>query len=196
MEIEPLDVLIVYHEPGVASSVALLESLSSALRARGLRHGLIPLKSVARGRCRARRVVLLLFARGGHWLEVREACGTEVHVIPPSVTALAVREAVGSTTRRLLLLYRRSKRLVDVHESDIGRIARSLRALGYGVETATPEDAEGKITKGLTIVPLSLLPGSLTETAYKLAKAHSLSSLPAFAEYGLPYLAAWIAGLE
>ncbi len=188
--------LLVYHEPGVPGSEVMLEGLVASLQGAGVEASLAPLEHVLRKGCGGeRRVVLLMFGRGGHWASLRDACGVEPFIIEPGVTAAAI--AGSADGRYVVLLYRRARRRLDLYSRDLARIARGVRAAGKRVLMLEASRANvAEVPRGSVFVPLSMLPGRLVGLARMLAERHRGSWLPAFAEYGLGFLAAWLAGLE
>ncbi len=188
--------LLVYHEPGVPGSEAMLDALAASLRNAGIDANLAPLGRVLREGCGGEhKVVLLMFGRGGHWLSLRDACGVNPFIIEPGVAAAAI--AGHASGFNIVLLYRRARRGLDLYSRDLARVARGLRAVGKRVlmlEASRASVAEAP--RDSVFVPLSMLPGRLVGLARMLAEKHGGTWLPAFAEYGLSFLAAWLAGLD
>ncbi|AEM39235.1 hypothetical protein Pyrfu_1377 [Pyrolobus fumarii 1A] len=186
--------LVVYHEPGVRGSERILEKLLALLDSLGLKARLSPLKESIVNRCwNFERIYLLMFGRGGHWLELRDACNTEPRILPP----LLVAEGVASVTRpgsSIVLVYRRARRNNVMYTRDIMNIVNALRALG---RRALPLEASRALRLGPYradyVVPLALLPGSLAEHAARIARVLNAEPLPPFAVYAIEHIAAWIA---
>jgi len=190
------EILIVYHEPGVRGSEERLRRILHLLRANGIEARLSALTEAVDNSCwGARLVYLLMMGRGGHWLELKEACGVDASVIPGWVVAKSIAEYLSPRgARSVLLLYRRAKRNVDVYTRDLEGIAVGLRALDYMVVMLEASMVERTQLSVDAVVPLTLLPGSLTRLARKAARLYSaLHAAPYFALYGLENIASWIA---
>ena len=191
-----MDALIAYHEPGVEGSESLLAPLAARLYSMGFDVKLAPLGEAVEvcRRVGARRVYLLMFARGGHWASLRDACGVEPRVVPVWVSGGAIAEAAGVYGSRVMLLYRRARRLNELYSADIVRLAAHLEGVGFRVYTVESSMA-GRFDAPRVdvVVPLSLLPGRLVEKAAEAARLYGGAPLPAFAFYGLGALASWLA---
>ena len=191
-----MDALIAYHEPGVAGSESLLAPLAAHLYGMGFDFKLMPLGEAIEA-CRglgARRVYLLMFARGGHWASLRDACGVEPRVIPAWVSGRAIAEAAGAYGGRVMLLYWRARRLNELYTADIMRLAAHLKGMGFQVYTVESSMVRRfEAPRVDVIIPLSLLPGRLVERAAEAARLYGGVALPAFASYGLEALSSWLA---
>ncbi len=186
--------LLVYHEPGVEGSESMLAPVAARLRGLGFDAILAPLGRALK-ECKADRVYLLMFARGGHWASLRDACGREPRVIPAWVSASAIAGAARGYGRRLMLLYRRARRLNGLYSRGVAGIAARLRAAGFHVYTVEANMAYRFDAPGVdVVVPLSLLPGRLVGLAQRAARLYGGVALPAFAVYGLDAIASWVAG--
>ncbi len=192
-----VSVLLVYHEPGVKGSERLLERLVESLSELGIAARLEPLGRGVESKCWGyRNVYLLMMGRGGHWLELRDACGAPAKTIPAWVTAKSIADLLSARgLRSVLLLYRRAKRNIDVYSRDLAGIGFSLRARGYKVAMIEAGIVERVQIRIDAVVPLTLLPGRLLDIAVKAGRLYSAAYVaPYFAAYGLEEIVAWISG--
>ncbi len=186
------DALIVYHEPGVGGSETLLYPLVDRLRGLGFEALLAPLGEALRGCPAARRVYLLMFARGGHWLSLFEACGRPPLYIPPHVSAAGLARAVGAGAS-LVILYRRAKRLQRLYTRDVAAIAAGLAAAGVRAYPLEASAARRAWLVATHVAPLALLPGRLQGLAEWLAGRLGARPVEPFALHSLDLVASWIA---
>ncbi|KSW11376.1 hypothetical protein CF15_00475 [Pyrodictium occultum] len=183
--------LIVYHEPGDPSEHRRVQELAARIRElAGVELEAIPLREFKRcSRCR--RVYLLMFTRGGHWLSLREKGVNAAH-IPPSVTAAAVAEELERRgLDRVMLVALKARRLVRGQSEDLELIARLLQARGLRAEARildSLEPPERPETRE-PVAPVALLAGRLVRAACMLTKGPCLGP---FIDYGWWHLLAWI----
>jgi len=184
--------LVVYHEPGVSSENARVRTLVEQVRQlTSVDVKAATLKGFT-GCRHCRRVYLLMFTRGGHWLSLKER-GIDAVLVPHHVTASAI---VTELERRgldhVLLVALRAKRLVDEQLSDIELIERLLTAKGLRVEVKILDSMKA-VTRpetGAPVAPLALLSGKLVRTACSLTKGPCLGPL---LHYGWWHILAWLA---
>ena len=184
--------LVVYHEPGDPSESARVHTLVGQVRQlTGVDVETSTLKGFTG--CRGcKRVYLLMFTRGGHWLSLREH-GVDAVLVPPYVTASAI---VAELERRgldhVLLVALRAKRLVDEQLSDIEFIGRLVAAKGLSVEVRILDGVRtaARPETGAPVAPLALLLGKLVRAACSLTQGPCLGPL---LHYGWWHILAWLA---
>ena len=183
--------VVVYHEPGDPSESERVHKLVEQVRLLGnVDVEAVSLKEFA-GCSNCRRVYLLMFTRGGHWLSLKEY-GVEAVLVPPYVTASAIIAELDK--RRLdsvMLVALSAKRLPDTQRYDLELIRKLVAAKGLDAEVRLLDEirAAEKPETTKPVAPLALLSGRLVRAACSLTEGPCLGPL---LHYGWWHILSWL----
>lgn len=185
--------VVVYHEPGDPSESERVHRLVEQVRLLGgVDVEAVALKEFT-GCSSCRRVYLLMFTRGGHWLSLREH-SVDAVLVPPYVTASAiVAELEKRRLDSVVLVALRAKRLVNAQRYDLELIGKLVAAKGLDVEMRLLDkmSAAEKPVTAKPVAPLALLSGRLARAACSLTEGPCLGPL---LHYGWWHILSWLVG--
>lgn len=188
------DIVLVYHKPGKPSAVGSLKLLLDTLESLDIRAATVTIEEALEnsGEYRGKPVFLLMFTRGGHWMQLVEA-GLNPYTIPVFLTATSI----GREARRrwgedcsIALAALKTRRPGTHHDKDLEELRRLL-SLYCSTRLVLLDSMSVEAGERYEYtVPLALLDGMLVEAACKLAVKDCLGP---FIAYAYRDLAAWIA---